>query len=87
MDYSPSRVAYGATSNAMEHAMAFDQQGGIVTFVWHWTAPTGLYNTAAEPWDSGFYTAASDFNVATALADTTNANNTLILRDIDTIAI
>ena len=87
MDYSPSRVAFGATSNTTEQAIAFNEQGGIVAFVWHWNAPTGLYNTDTEPWYSGFYTAASDFNVATALADTTNANYTLILRDIDAIAV
>jgi mannan endo-1,4-beta-mannosidase len=33
------------------------------------------------------FAGATDFNVATALADTTNANYTLILRDIDAIAV
>lgn len=46
-----------------------------------------MYDTAENPWWSGFYTRATDFNVATALADTTNANYTLILRDIDAIAV
>ncbi|KAH7361905.1 mannan endo-1,4-beta-mannosidase [Plectosphaerella cucumerina] len=88
MDYSPSRVEFqGHYSQAVEQAIAFNNKGGIVTFCWHWNAPVGLYNTAERPWYSGFYTDATDFNVATALADTTNANYTLIIRDIDAIAV
>jgi hypothetical protein len=55
-DYSPSRVAYGATSHAVEDAESFNNQGGISTFVWHWNAPTYLYNTASESWYYEFYT-------------------------------
>ncbi|KAI1284000.1 carbohydrate-binding module family 35 [Xylaria sp. FL0933] len=87
IDYSPSRVERGTTSTAVEDAIAHAGKGGIVTVVWHWNAPTGLYDTAAEPWYSGFYTAATDFDVAAALSDTTNANYTLIIRDIDAIAV
>lgn len=54
--------------------------------MWHWNAPVGLYDTDEQPWYSGFYTEATDFNISTALADTTNANYTLIIRDIDAIA-
>jgi mannan endo-1,4-beta-mannosidase len=88
MDYSPSRVEFqGHYSQAVEQAIAFNNKGGIVTFCWHWNAPVGLYNTAERPWYSGFYTDATDFNIATALADTTNANYTLLIRDIDAIAV
>lgn len=45
MDYSPSRVAYGTVSTAVENATAWDAQGGITTFAWHWNAPTDLLNT------------------------------------------
>lgn len=48
MDYSPSRVAYGTTSNEVENAIAHHNNGGIVTFVWHWNAPSGLYNSASQ---------------------------------------
>ncbi|EMR72134.1 putative mannan endo- -beta-mannosidase protein [Eutypa lata UCREL1] len=87
MDYSPSRVEFqGDVATTIEDALTHHERGGIVSVLWHWNAPTGLYNTDDEPWWSGFYTEATDFNVATALADTTNANYTLVIRDIDAIA-
>jgi mannan endo-1,4-beta-mannosidase len=86
MDYSPSRVEYGTSATTIEDAIAHHEAGGIVSVLWHWNAPTGLYNTEENPWWSGFYTRATDFNVETALADETNANYTLIVRDIDAIA-
>ncbi|CAO2652836.1 Nn.00g022470.m01.CDS01 [Neocucurbitaria sp. VM-36] len=87
MDYTESRISRGASSTDVDKALAFAQKGGIVTFVWHWGAPTGLYDTEEQRWWSGFYTAATDFNIETALADTTNANYTLLMKDIDTIAV
>lgn len=36
MDYSPSRVAYGASSRTVEDAISYYNAGGIVTFCWHW---------------------------------------------------
>lgn len=87
MDYSPSRVEYGTVGTSVEDAITHAGRGGIISVLWHWNAPTGLYNTDEEPWWSGFYTEATDFDVAQALADTTNANYTLILRDIDAIAV
>lgn len=36
MDYSPSRVEFGASSTAVEDAITFAEQGGIITFCWHW---------------------------------------------------
>jgi mannan endo-1,4-beta-mannosidase len=86
MDYTESRTSRGASSQEVDHALAFAQKGGIVAFVWHWGAPTGLYDTENHRWWSGFYTDATDFNIETALADTTNANYTLLVNDIDTIA-
>lgn len=50
IDYSPSRVAFGTTSNNTEQAFAWDKKGGIITFVWHWNAPTNLTNSDTEPW-------------------------------------
>lgn len=32
----------------MEDAIAFNKRGGLVTFVWHWNAPSGLLNTEAQ---------------------------------------
>lgn len=87
MDYTESRKSRGASSIDVDHAIAHNKKGGIVSFVWHWGAPVGLYDSAAQPWWSGFYTAATDFNIETALKDTTNANYTLLIKDIDTIAV
>ncbi|KAK2037676.1 family 26 glycosyl hydrolase [Colletotrichum somersetense] len=87
IDYSPSRVEHGAVSTAVEDAIAHHARGGIVSVLWHWNAPAGLYDTAENPWWSGFYTRATDFDVASALADPTGANYTLIVRDMDAIAV
>jgi mannan endo-1,4-beta-mannosidase len=87
MDYTDSRTSRGASSIDVDHAISHAAKGGIVTFVWHWGAPVGLYDTPEQRWWSGFYTAATDFNIETALADTTNANYTLLMHDIDTIAV
>lgn len=87
MDYSPSRVERGTVGTAVEEAIQHHNRGGIVSVLWHWNAPTGLYDTAEQRWWSGFYTAATDFDVATALSSTTNANYTLLIRDIDAIAV
>ena len=67
MDYTQSRIDRGASSTDVDKAIAFNKKGGIVTFVWHWGAPVGLYDNATQPWYSGFYTAATDFNIETAL--------------------
>ncbi|KAF1361117.1 mannan endo-1,4-beta-mannosidase-like protein [Lizonia empirigonia] len=87
LDYTESRMSHGASSTDVDKAIAFNKNGGIVTFCWHWGAPVGLYDTAEHPWYFGFYTDATDFNIATALKDTTNANYTLLIKDIDTIAV
>ncbi|OHW97248.1 glycosyl hydrolase family 26 protein [Colletotrichum incanum] len=87
MDYSPSRVERGTVGTAVEEAITHHERGGIVSVLWHWNAPTGLYDTEENKWWSGFYTRATDFDVSAALADTINANYTLIIRDIDAIAV
>ncbi|KAK0649977.1 GH26 endo-beta-1,4-mannanase, partial [Cercophora newfieldiana] len=87
MDYSPSRVERGTVGTAIEEALVHHNRGGIVSLLWHWNAPTGLYDTEENKWWSGFYTRATDFDVEAALSSTTNANYTLILRDIDAIAV
>jgi mannan endo-1,4-beta-mannosidase len=87
MDYSPSRVERGTVGTAVEEAIVHHNRGGIVSVLWHWNAPAGLYDTEENKWWSGFYTRATDFDVEAALSSTTNANYTLILRDIDAIAV
>ncbi|KAK5655077.1 hypothetical protein OQA88_5976 [Cercophora sp. LCS_1] len=87
IDYSPSRVERGTVGTAVEEAITHHNRGGIVSVLWHWNAPTGLYDTEENKWWSGFYTRATDFDAQAALADTTNANYTLLIRDIDAIAV
>ncbi|MFI1192324.1 glycosyl hydrolase [Micromonospora sp. NPDC020750] len=87
MDYSPSRVERGTTSTEVENALAWDARGGIVTFAWHWNAPSGLIDTPGKEWWRGFYTDATTFDVAAALADPNSADYRLLIRDIDAIAV
>lgn len=88
MDYSPSRVAFGAPDPLqVEAAIAWAQAGGIVQFQWHWNAPSGLLNTQDHEWWRGFYTHATTFDVAYAMSNTSSQQYLDILRDIDAIAV
>ncbi|GAB3890512.1 glycosyl hydrolase [Larkinella knui] len=91
IDYSPSRVQNGATpQRSSEACIAWARKGegrGIVSLLWHWNAPTDLIDQAPDKlWWSGFYTKATTFDLATALADRNSERYQLLLRDIDTIA-
>ncbi|KAE8151590.1 family 26 endoglucanase H/Glycosyl hydrolase [Aspergillus avenaceus] len=87
MYYSPSAVARGSKSHAVEDVIKHDQRGGINALVWHWYAPTCLPDTQEQPWYSGFYTKATCFNLDNALNDGRNGTNfRLLLRDIDAVA-
>ncbi len=92
MDYSPSRVERGTSSQEVENALAWHERGGITTFVWHWNAPTGLIDeSGGREWWRGFYTDATTFDattfdVAAALADRRSEEYALLIRDIDAIA-
>lgn len=87
MNYSPSRVERGSTCSDVEHAIKWWQDGGIVTFCWHWNAPLGLLDIPPErSWDRGFYTEATTFNIAQAIENRESELFKLIERDIDAIA-
>lgn len=87
IDYSPSRVEHGATSSETEKALAWNSDQGIVTFCWHWNAPKDLIDQPGKEWWRGFYTDATTFDVSKAMNDETSDEYTLILRDIDAIAV
>ncbi|MEX2235424.1 MAG: glycosyl hydrolase [Cyclobacteriaceae bacterium] len=87
IDYSPSRVEHGATSTETENAIGWSQQRGMVTVCWHWNAPKDLIDQPGKEWWRGFYTDATTFDVSKAMADDTSEEYTLILRDIDAIAV
>lgn len=85
MDYSPSRVENGATSTEIENALSWDSQNGIVTYVWHWNAPTKLKSSCN--WWEGFYTSCTDFDITYALANPNSQDYQLLIRDLDAIAV
>jgi mannan endo-1,4-beta-mannosidase len=88
MEYSPSRVAFGShPGNLTESMIAFSRAGYVITLSWHWNAPSGLLDNHEHPWWRGFYTDASTFDVAAALADTNSVAYAQILRDVDAIAV
>ncbi|WP_165864788.1 glycosyl hydrolase [Rufibacter latericius] len=92
IEYSPSRIQFGSNPTGFsEKAIQWaqkDQGRGIISLMWHWNAPTDLINQSPDKlWWSGFYTRATTFNFATALADKNGANYQLLLRDIDAIAV
>ena len=95
MDASPSRVERGARCEAVRQAIEAHRRGQIVTLSWHWNAPTDLLDgqmvehegkRVEAKWWSGFYTFATSFDLATALADPECDRYRLIIRDIDAIA-
>jgi len=86
MNYSPSSIAFGAKPGQMvESYIAMHKQGHVLSFCWHWNAPTNLLNTPDHKWWRGFYTDATSFDLGAALADTNSTGYHLILRDIDAI--
>ncbi|CAG5074647.1 hypothetical protein DYBT9623_05334 [Dyadobacter sp. CECT 9623] len=92
MDYSPSRVQFGTSPMRNSEAIidwAKKGEGrGIISLMWHWNAPTDLINQAPDQlWWRGFYTEATTFDLAAALADKNSTRYQLLLSDIDAIAL
>jgi mannan endo-1,4-beta-mannosidase len=83
IEYSPSRVAHGSTSNATDLAIAYWNAGGIVTFCWHWNAPE-KYLTGE--WYSGFRTEATNIDLAKIMNGEDEEGYELLMEDIDAIA-
>lgn len=89
MDYTPSRTAFGASSSAVEKAIEFANKGGVVTFCWHWNAPTEYLNSTAnnsDGWWGGFYTKSSKFDIAKVMNGQDAKGKKLLDRDIKEIA-
>ncbi|WP_461148923.1 glycosyl hydrolase [Spirosoma pulveris] len=92
IDYSPSRVQFGATpQRSSEDIIKWAKKGdgrGIISLMWHWNAPTDLINQGPDKlWWRGFYTEATTFDIAAVLADKQSERYQFILRDIDAIAV
>jgi mannan endo-1,4-beta-mannosidase len=89
IDYSPSRIANGA-SPAGESERIIDwarKTGGVVSMMWHWNAPSGLINQPGKEWWRGFYTDSTTFDVQAALANPASTQYGELLHDIDAIAV
>ena len=95
MDFSPSRLPFGTGASCSPKQLIDDAKAGfIITLMWHWNAPTQLLNTHYKKdgvdvdasWYRGFYTNATTFDVADALAHPDGEHYRLLLRDIDAIA-
>jgi mannan endo-1,4-beta-mannosidase len=90
LSYSPQEVAHGSHPERgaeVERLIARAGEGYVITLSWHWCSPSGLLETKEEPWFRGFYTAATRFDLAKAMADPDSSDYALLLRDIDAIAV
>ncbi len=83
IEYSPSRVANGSTPRSTEYAINFWENGGIVTFCWHWNPPE-KYLT--KEWYRGFYADSTDIDLAAIMNGEDEEGYQLLMEDIDAIA-
>ncbi len=81
--YSPTSVANGAVGHSTDYALEYWEEGGIVTFCWHWTAPE-KYVTGQ--WFSTFYKEYTDIDLAKIMNGEDPEGYDLLVRDIDAIA-
>ncbi|MBY0424798.1 MAG: hypothetical protein K2Q22_04100, partial [Cytophagales bacterium] len=98
MDYTPRRRQEGANPTDTEKAIDwFNNKKGIVTFSWHWDAPTDIYDAAYRQecqgttggdarWYKAFYSCATYFDVNAAVNSPGSTRYNLLIRDIDIVA-
>ena len=91
MDYTPSRTALGARGVAVDQAIKYHREGGLVAFCWHWNAPTeylrdGFDGSGNPRWWGGFYTDNTTFDIAAVMNGTDVRGKELLDRDIAEIA-
>ncbi|MFN8438330.1 MAG: glycosyl hydrolase [Cytophagales bacterium] len=98
MDYTERRRQNGA--NPTDIASAIDwvnNKKGIVTFSWHWDAPTDIYDvdyrdqckssTGGDArWWKAMYSCAVYFDIDAVLKDKNGAKYQMLIRDMDVIA-
>lgn len=83
MGYTPSFVENGSTGRSTDLALNFWNSGGIVTFCWHWNAPS-RYLTGR--WYSGFYKEYTNIDLAKIMNGEDTEGYDLLMKDIDAIA-
>jgi mannan endo-1,4-beta-mannosidase len=85
IDYTPSRVALGARSTETEAAILAWNNNAIVTFCWHWNAPTPYIDGT---WYRAFYTNHSQRGFFKRIMDGEDPEGyQMLLDDIDVIAV
>ena len=96
LDVTTTPIRYQGVGPAMtERMIERAVQGHILTFCWHWRPPSGLLDTMRtrpdgsrenNRWYMGFYTHATTFDLAAALAHPEGRDYALLLTDIDMVA-
>jgi len=92
MDYTPSRRALGASNpTAVKQAVKFHEEGGIVTFCWHWGAPKQYIKDGKDAngnprWWGAFYTDNVTYDIAAVMNGADPEGKILLDQDIEGIA-
>ena len=96
MDFTTASIRnMGVVPGATERMIARARQGHILSYSWHWRAPSGLRETTlVRPdgtredihWYMGFYTRATTFDLEAALAHPEGPDYALLMADIDMVA-
>lgn len=99
IDFSASRVANGNDSTGLSEAMIAEHKNKnvMLSALWHWNAPMHLLDadgdskgdvsgSEEQAWWNGFYTKATSFDLAAALADENSPEYVALIADIDTIS-
>lgn len=74
-----SEVENGVIRYAVEQAVEYHNEGGIITICWHWMAPTGEETEA-------FYSDQTNFDLKAALADKESKEYKNLIHDIDAVS-
>lgn len=99
IDFSATRVANGSDTTGLSEAMIAQHQtkNVMLSALWHWNAPMHLLDADGDgvgdvsgsdqqAWWAGFYSRATSFDLAAALADTNSPEYAALLADIDTVS-
>lgn len=88
MGYSSGSVEYGGSSNTIEFAYDwYNNGGGIVTLCWHWRSPVEYQvNDEQNPWYSSFYKEASKLELDKIMNGEDEKGYELLMQDIDNIS-
>lgn len=91
MSYSLARQEMGGKPKVVETALDFADNGGIVTFCWHWNAPNKYLKAGNDEngnprWWGGFYTKNTDFDIEAVMNGDDAEGKKLLDADIAEIA-